>query len=182
MPLPRGARDDYKSNHEETEHESEVERSKEKKLKFHVLAVREDQKDNSRGTQGKPDEAVTILFREEPNPNVSRLPRAFFECIVDNETESTSLGSLAGDTLRVIRDPLVEPKKIDEALQHSSWIEAMQEELLQFKRQEVWTLVDLPPGQTAIGTRWVFRNKQDERGIVIKNKARLVAQDYTQEE
>ncbi|KAI3797395.1 hypothetical protein L1987_32651 [Smallanthus sonchifolius] len=48
--------------------------------------------------------------------------------------------------------------------------------------EEVWTLVDLPPGQTAIGTRYVFRNKQDERGIVIKNKARLVAQGYTQEE
>ncbi|KAI3821387.1 hypothetical protein L1987_08954 [Smallanthus sonchifolius] len=76
----------------------------------------------------------------------------------------------------------VEPKKIDEALKHSSWIVAMQEELLQFKRQEVWTLVDLPPGQTAIGTRWVFRNKQDERGIVVNNKARLVAQGYTQEE
>ncbi|KAI3827321.1 hypothetical protein L1987_01394 [Smallanthus sonchifolius] len=76
----------------------------------------------------------------------------------------------------------VEPKKIDEALKHNSWIEAMQEELLQFKRQDVWKLVDLPPGQTAIGTRWVFRNKQDERGIVVKNKARLVAQGYTQEE
>ncbi|KAI3813246.1 hypothetical protein L1987_17965 [Smallanthus sonchifolius] len=43
-------------------------------------------------------------------------------------------------------------------------------------------LVDLPPGQSAIGTRCVFRNKQDERGIVVKNKARLVAQGYTQEE
>ncbi|KAI3763351.1 hypothetical protein L1987_53805 [Smallanthus sonchifolius] len=76
----------------------------------------------------------------------------------------------------------VEPIKIDEALKHSSWIEAMKEELLQFKRQDVWKLVDLPPGQTTIGTRWVFRNKQDERGIVVKNKARLVAQGYTQEE
>ncbi|KAI3755047.1 hypothetical protein L1987_54840 [Smallanthus sonchifolius] len=76
----------------------------------------------------------------------------------------------------------VEPMKIDEALKHSRWIEAMQEELLQFKRQEVWTLVDLPLGQTDIGTRWVFRKKQDERGIVVKNKARLVAKGYTQEE
>ncbi|GJW28222.1 putative ribonuclease H-like domain-containing protein [Tanacetum coccineum] len=58
----------------------------------------------------------------------------------------------------------------------------MQEELLQFKLQEVWTLVDLPNGKRAIGTKWVFRNKKDERGIVIKNKARLVAQGYTQEE
>ncbi|GJU03314.1 putative ribonuclease H-like domain-containing protein [Tanacetum coccineum] len=61
-------------------------------------------------------------------------------------------------------------------------IEAMQEELLQFKLQEVWTLVELPNGKRAIGTKWVFRNKKEERGIVIKNKARLVAQGYTQEE
>ncbi|GJR17188.1 putative ribonuclease H-like domain-containing protein [Tanacetum coccineum] len=60
--------------------------------------------------------------------------------------------------------------------------EAMQEELLQFKLQKVWTLVDLPHGKRVIGTKWVFRNKKDERGIVIKNKARLVAQGYTQEE
>ncbi|GJY21532.1 putative ribonuclease H-like domain-containing protein [Tanacetum coccineum] len=58
----------------------------------------------------------------------------------------------------------------------------MQEELLQFKLQEVWTLVDLPNGKRAIGTKWVFKNKKDERGIMIRNKARLVAQGYTQEE
>nr|GEW46169.1 retrovirus-related Pol polyprotein from transposon TNT 1-94 [Tanacetum cinerariifolium] len=58
----------------------------------------------------------------------------------------------------------------------------MQEELLHFKLQEVCTLVELPNGKRAIGTKWVFRNKKDERGIVIKNKARLVAQGYTQEE
>ncbi|GJU91387.1 putative ribonuclease H-like domain-containing protein [Tanacetum coccineum] len=58
----------------------------------------------------------------------------------------------------------------------------MQEELLQFKLQEVWTLVDLPNRKRAIGTKWVFRNKKDERGIMIRNKARLVAQGYTQEE
>nr|GEX41816.1 retrovirus-related Pol polyprotein from transposon TNT 1-94 [Tanacetum cinerariifolium] len=58
----------------------------------------------------------------------------------------------------------------------------MQEELLQFKMQKVWVLVDLPHGKRAIGTKWVFRNKKDERGIVVKNKARLVAQGHTQEE
>ncbi|GJS96731.1 putative ribonuclease H-like domain-containing protein [Tanacetum coccineum] len=75
-----------------------------------------------------------------------------------------------------------EPKKVIYALKDPSWIEAMQEELLQFKLQEVWTLVDLPNGKRAIGSKWVFRNKKDERGIVIRNKARLVAQGYTQEE
>ncbi|GKB23646.1 putative reverse transcriptase domain-containing protein [Tanacetum coccineum] len=58
----------------------------------------------------------------------------------------------------------------------------MQEELLQFKIQKVWTLVDLPSGKKAIGTKWVYRNNKDERGIVVRNKARLVAQGYKQEE
>ncbi|GJW32201.1 putative ribonuclease H-like domain-containing protein [Tanacetum coccineum] len=75
-----------------------------------------------------------------------------------------------------------EPKKVIQALKDPSWIEAMQEELLQFKLQQVWTLVDLPYVKRAIGTKWVYRNKKDERGIVIRNKARLVAQGYTQEE
>ncbi|GJY16986.1 putative ribonuclease H-like domain-containing protein [Tanacetum coccineum] len=75
-----------------------------------------------------------------------------------------------------------EPKKVIQALKDSSWIEAMLDKLLQFKLQKVWTLVDLPNGKRAIGTKWVYKNKKDERGIVIKNKARLVAQGYTQEE
>ncbi|GJX13093.1 putative ribonuclease H-like domain-containing protein [Tanacetum coccineum] len=62
------------------------------------------------------------------------------------------------------------------------WVEAMQEELLQFKLQKVWVLVDLPYGKKVIGTKWVFRNKRDERSIVVKNKARLVAQGFRQEE
>nr|GEU82077.1 hypothetical protein [Tanacetum cinerariifolium] len=58
----------------------------------------------------------------------------------------------------------------------------IQEELLQFKMQKVWVLVDLPHGKRAIGTKWVYRNKKDERGIMIRNKARLVTQGHTQEE
>ncbi|GJZ44453.1 hypothetical protein Tco_0591708, partial [Tanacetum coccineum] len=57
-----------------------------------------------------------------------------------------------------------EPKKIAEALQDDSWVQAMQEELLQFKLQQVWVLVDLPHGMKVIGTKWVYRNKRDERG------------------
>nr|GFB37484.1 retrovirus-related Pol polyprotein from transposon TNT 1-94 [Tanacetum cinerariifolium] len=76
----------------------------------------------------------------------------------------------------------VEPKKVFDALQDPSWVEAMQEELLQFKIQKVWTLVDCPKGVRPIGTKWVLKNKKDERGIVVRNKARLVAQGHTQEE
>nr|GFB81219.1 hypothetical protein [Tanacetum cinerariifolium] len=75
-----------------------------------------------------------------------------------------------------------EPKRVHQALKDPCWIEAMQEELLQFKMQKVWILVDLPYGKRAIGTKWVYSNKKDERGIVIRNKARLVTQGHTQEE
>ncbi|GKE54036.1 putative ribonuclease H-like domain-containing protein, partial [Tanacetum coccineum] len=76
----------------------------------------------------------------------------------------------------------MKPKKPIQALKDPSWMEAMQDELLQFKLLKVWTLVDLPKDKWAFGTKWVFRNKKDERGIVVKNKDRLVAQEYTQEE
>ncbi|GKC66986.1 putative ribonuclease H-like domain-containing protein, partial [Tanacetum coccineum] len=76
----------------------------------------------------------------------------------------------------------IEPKKVTQALTDLSWIEAMQGELLQFILQKVWRLVDLPKGKHVIRTKWVYRNKKDEREIVVRNKARLVAQGYTQEE
>nr|GEZ58183.1 copia protein [Tanacetum cinerariifolium] len=58
----------------------------------------------------------------------------------------------------------------------------MQEELLQFKIQNVWILVDCPKRVRPIGIKWFLKNKKDEQGIVIRNKARLVAQGYTHEE
>ncbi|GKB59696.1 retrovirus-related pol polyprotein from transposon TNT 1-94, partial [Tanacetum coccineum] len=76
----------------------------------------------------------------------------------------------------------IEPKKVSKALKHPRWVDAMQEEMNQFYRNKVWTLVPLPYGKIAIGSKWVFRNKKDEHGIVTKNKARLVAQGYSQEE
>ncbi|GJU05700.1 putative ribonuclease H-like domain-containing protein [Tanacetum coccineum] len=75
-----------------------------------------------------------------------------------------------------------EPTNIFEALQDDSWVQAMQKELLQFKLQQVWVLVELLHRMKVIGTKWVYRNKRDERGVVVRNKARLVAQGYTQEE
>ncbi|GJV50438.1 hypothetical protein Tco_1440650 [Tanacetum coccineum] len=61
----------------------------------------------------------------------------------------------------------IKPTSIAKALSVSSWVEAMQKELLQFKLQQVWILVDLLNGNKAIGTKWVFRNKKDEKGIML---------------
>ncbi|KAJ9544733.1 hypothetical protein OSB04_024440 [Centaurea solstitialis] len=74
-----------------------------------------------------------------------------------------------------------EPKKVSDALADPFWVEATQDELLQFERDKVWTLTSLPAGKSAIGTKWVFRNKKNENGVVVRNKARLVAQGYCQE-
>jgi hypothetical protein len=73
-----------------------------------------------------------------------------------------------------------EPMKIDEALQDEGWVSAMHEELHQFTRNDVWTLVPRPAEQNIIGTKWIFQNKTDEHGTVVQNNARLVAQGYTQ--
>ena len=70
----------------------------------------------------------------------------------------------------------VEPTKVEEALQDERWVEAMHDELLQFQRNDVWTLVPRLEGEHIIGTKWIFRNKTDEKGNVIHNKACLVAQ------
>ena len=74
----------------------------------------------------------------------------------------------------------IQPKNVKETLVDEFWIEAMQEELNQFKRSEVWDLVPRPEGVNVIGTKWIFKNKSDEHGIVTRNKERLVAQGYTQ--
>ena len=76
----------------------------------------------------------------------------------------------------------IEPKKIDEALKDVDWVNAMYEELNNFTRNQVWELVERPNDHNMIRTKWVFQNKQDQDGIVVRNKARLVAQGYTQVE
>ncbi|KAJ0600578.1 putative RNA-directed DNA polymerase [Helianthus annuus] len=77
---------------------------------------------------------------------------------------------------------LIQPIKYQEALKDNSWVEAMQEEIQHFKRQQVWELVPLPKDLCPIGTKWVFKNKTNESGIVVKNNARLVVQGFRQEE
>jgi hypothetical protein len=74
-----------------------------------------------------------------------------------------------------------EPFKVEDALHDPNWVVAMQEELNNFKCNKVLSLVERPK-QNIVGTKWVFRNKQDEHGVVTRNKARLVAKSYSQVE
>jgi hypothetical protein len=73
----------------------------------------------------------------------------------------------------------IDPSRVEEALQDLDWVLAMQEELNNFKRNEVWNLVPCP-NQNVMGTKWVFRNKQDEYDVVTRNKVRLVVKGYDQ--
>ena len=77
----------------------------------------------------------------------------------------------------------VEPQKVYEALEDPDWLNAMHEELNIFEHNKVWRLVPRPTGNHNVtGTKWIFKNKQDAHGIIIRNKARLVAQGYSQVE
>ncbi|GJV43741.1 putative ribonuclease H-like domain-containing protein [Tanacetum coccineum] len=133
-------------------------------------------------------------FVDPKFPNKDYQDNMVKDAVVDNNNMDTSNVVSSIPTTRVhsfhpktqiIGDPssVVQTRsRISKALDDESWIEAMQEELLQFKIQKVWVLVDLPYDKKAIGTKWVYRNKKDERGVVVRNKARLVTQGHRQEE
>ncbi|GJY07887.1 putative ribonuclease H-like domain-containing protein [Tanacetum coccineum] len=76
----------------------------------------------------------------------------------------------------------MEPKNVNEAMTDPAWIESMQEELLQFKRLDVWALVPLSDHVKPLMLKWLFKNKHDEENTVIRNKTRLVMRGYRQEE
>jgi hypothetical protein len=76
----------------------------------------------------------------------------------------------------------LKPKNIDEALQDLDWVNAMHEELNNFIRNQVWTLEERPKSVRVIGTKWVFYNKQDDQGIVVRNRPRQVAKGFSQVE
>ncbi|GKF58791.1 hypothetical protein Tco_0172328, partial [Tanacetum coccineum] len=77
-------------------------------------------------------------------------------------------------TTQILGDPksAVQTKsKVNKSSRAHAFVDAMQEELLQFKIQKVWILVELPYRKKAIGTKWVYRNMKDERGVMVRNKA-----------
>lgn len=77
---------------------------------------------------------------------------------------------------------MIEPTSIDEALYDDNWIMALQEELNQFQRNYVWDMVPKPHQKNIIETKWIFINNLNDQGEVVRNKARLVAQGYIQQE
>lgn len=125
--------------------------------------------------------------QDEGEPSVPSLPRRFkhasshpMENIISDPSQriqtQSSLRFMSGNAFL----SLVEPKSFKEAEVDEFWMITMQEELNQFTRNQVWELVPKPNHQSVIGTKWVFKNKNDENGLVVRNKARLAAQGYSQ--
>ncbi|GJZ04690.1 retrovirus-related pol polyprotein from transposon TNT 1-94 [Tanacetum coccineum] len=138
----------------------------------------------------KVEESLNVTFNETPSPSKTS-PLVDDNLDEEEEIKVTKKKNLENDiedeTLEI--DEIVNISKnhplennVNEALTDDSWIVTMQEELNQFITNDVWELVPQPRNMTIIETKWVFRNKLDENGIVSRNKARLVAQGYNQQE
>ena len=150
----------------------------------------------TRSTQGSP----SPLTPPEVQPPISRdeepsNPKRPSSRVILNHPSSNIIGEL-DERLRLRKGPVYsvnhvtynyylaqfEPKKVEEALKDENWVESMHQELHQFIRNDVWELVLRPKDTHVIGTKWIFKNKTDKDGEVIRNKSRLVAQGYTQVE
>jgi len=134
--------------------------------------------------QPQVEQEVEPIQHQDPIPHPRILQTIQNDHPVDNILGSISKGVTTRSRLATFCEyysfvSSLEPLKVDEALNDPDWVMAMQEELNNFTRNAVWSLVERPK-QNIIGTKWVFRNKQDEHGVVTRNKARLVAQGFTQ--
>ncbi|GJU30578.1 putative reverse transcriptase domain-containing protein [Tanacetum coccineum] len=143
-----------------------------------------DEPQPSSDARKKDDEGVSQESGIDDQEGIENSTQDVNTVVPSINTASTNVntGSLNINTVSLtVTTALLKTKKVIHLCQIKAWIEAVQDELLQFKLQKVWTLVDLSYCKRAIRTKWVYRNKKYERSIVIRNKARLVAQGYTQE-
>jgi hypothetical protein len=75
---------------------------------------------------------------------------------------------------------MVEPKKFNEASKDVNWLKSMNEELDPIEKNDTWELVPRPTDKSLIGSKWVYKNKMNEQGNIIRNKVRLVCKGYAQ--
>nr|GFA82435.1 Gag-Pol polyprotein [Tanacetum cinerariifolium] len=105
---------------------------------------------------------------DELNSNVMADGNTFVNPFANSSTSVAASSSSQNNVKEAITDP--------------AWIDSMQEELLQFKRLDVWVLVPAPDNISPLTLKWLFKNKHDEEQTVIRNKSRLVVRGYRQEE
>ncbi|GKE24705.1 retrovirus-related pol polyprotein from transposon TNT 1-94 [Tanacetum coccineum] len=143
-----------------------------------------DEEEANRATEKKNLENVVEDEILEINKivNIKESKNHLLENVIGNLNQRTLRSQAQNQSNFFCFISTIEPNNVNEALTDESWIVAMQEELNQFIANDIWELVSQPKNLTIIGTKWVFRNKLDENGVVSRNKARLVAQGYNQQE
>ncbi|GJR63647.1 hypothetical protein Tco_1282888 [Tanacetum coccineum] len=130
------------------------------------------------------DQAIKVTEKKNLENNIEDETLKVNEIVNIKESKNHSLENVIGNlNQRTFRSQsqnqsnmfcfisTIEPKNVNEALKDKSWIMAMQEKLNQFIVNDVWELVPYPKSTTIIGTKWVYRNKLDENGIISRNKA-----------
>ncbi|GKA96380.1 retrovirus-related pol polyprotein from transposon TNT 1-94 [Tanacetum coccineum] len=134
-------------------------------------------------SQGFEESPKTPTFHDDPlneSPNEDSISHGSSSNIRQIHTPFKYLGRWTKD--HPIANVIVEPKNFRQVMTELSWIDAMQEEIHEFERLEVWELVPCPDNVFLIKLKWIYKVKTDESGGVLKNKARLVAQGFRQEE
>ncbi|GKB75227.1 retrotransposon protein, putative, ty1-copia subclass [Tanacetum coccineum] len=141
----------------------------------------------------------TTVDQDAPSPSNSQTTPETQSPVIPNDTKDHPLDNIISELERPVSIRLqlheqalfcyydafltsVEPKNYKDALTQACWIEAMQEELNEFERLEVWELIPHPDKVMVITLKWIYKVKLDELGGILKNKARLVARGYRQEE
>ncbi|GJV34885.1 retrovirus-related pol polyprotein from transposon TNT 1-94 [Tanacetum coccineum] len=125
---------------------------------------------------------VHTFYQPYPHEKKWTKDHPLHKIIGDPKSSVRTRGQIANSCLFACLLSSIEPANVAEALKDVDWVSAMQDELDQFARLKVWRLVPRPEGKTIIKTKWIFKNKKDESSLVIRNKARLVAVGYCQQE
>nr|GEU99420.1 retrovirus-related Pol polyprotein from transposon TNT 1-94 [Tanacetum cinerariifolium] len=125
---------------------------------------------------------VHTYYQPYPHEKKWTKDHPLYKIIGDQKSSVRTRGQLANSCLFSCLLSSIEPASVAEALKDAYWVSAMQEELDQSARLKVWRLVPRPEGKSVIKTKWIFMNKKDESSLFIRNKARLVAVGYSQQE
>nr|GFB20125.1 retrovirus-related Pol polyprotein from transposon TNT 1-94 [Tanacetum cinerariifolium] len=124
---------------------------------------------------------VHTFYQPYPHDKKWTKDHPLYKIVGDPKSSVRTRSQLANSCLFSLLSS-IEPANVVEAVRDADWVSEMQEELDQFARLKVWILVPRPEGKTIIKTKWIFKNKKDESSLVIRNKERLVAVGYTQQE
>ncbi|KAI3752880.1 hypothetical protein L2E82_24920 [Cichorium intybus] len=154
----------------------------------YVASTSHDFRDSDRGTSGSGRiENITNLPVSSASLEhaiSSRVQRDhLIENVIgslDNGVQTRSQSGYVNECLYPCFISQIEPRNVDMTLNEPTWVDAMHEELNQFEKLNVWQLVELPEGKKSLDTRWVFRNNQDDSGVIVRNKARLVVRSFRQ--